>query len=157
MDFQSLIGKNFSEIELYELLLFDIEANFEKYLSTFIHIYFERISAEKIKINEIVYFENDNDYYQTKRKIVNKKEWIEIDQDQDHINLMLCRFDRSGKLSSVRKEYTISQDMCRLAWLDEYPPVLSMTRGEVQEALKELCGAFQTHEELQNLESKKSA
>ena len=71
MNFQALIGKTFSEIELYEVLLFDIEANFEKHLSTFIHIYFERISVEKIKINEIVSFENDNDYYQTKRKIVN--------------------------------------------------------------------------------------
>ena len=50
MDFNKLIGKNFLEDQIYEILHFDIEANFTVYSDKFIHIYFSHLEFEKIAL-----------------------------------------------------------------------------------------------------------
>lgn len=154
MDFQKLIGQTFQENEFYELLLFEIEENFTQYFSKFIHFYFERTSDKKLKILEIVYFKDSVELNKKSREIIEKKEWFGIAQNHNHLNLLLCRFDRTGHASSVWKDSTRTQDWC-FGWADEEPYV-PMTQEEIREAFQELCGVSLEQQELQKLRSKKA-
>jgi len=120
MIFEDLVGKTFQENEFYELLLFDIEENFEQYFSKFIHFYFDRIEDKKIRINEVVYFIDSKELNQKGRKIVEKREWFEIAENHNHFNLLLCRFDRTGFVSSIFKDSTRTEEW-KLGWADERP------------------------------------
>lgn len=154
MDFENLVGQTFSENELYELLLFEIEENFEQFFLKFIHIYFDRTEDQKIKIIEVVYFKDDIVMDKKARTIIEKKEWVHIYENHGHIDLMLVRFDRTGKISVVRKNETRTQDWC-LGWADEEPHK-PMTQDEIRRAFEELAGIFQEQQELQKLRSKKA-
>jgi hypothetical protein len=94
----ALKGKTYFEAELYELLLFDIEENFIDYIGHFVHLYFERAGDGKIKVNEIVHFENNDFLDQKSRSIIEKQEWFQIVENQNHIDLLLVRFDRTGSV-----------------------------------------------------------
>src|SRR3989338_391590 len=154
MNFENPIGQIFSEAQFYELLLFNIEENLAKYRSKFIHFYFERTADKKMNITEIIYFNNAREMHQKARLNIEKKEWFEIYDNHGHIDLLLCRFDRTGVRSVVRENKTRTEDW-RLGWADEkpHPP---MTRDEIREAFQELMGDFQDQQNLQELRSKKA-
>lgn len=154
MDFKNLVNQTFSEIEFYELLLFDIEENFEYYFSKFIHFYFERSKDKKIKITEVRYFNDDSEMDKQARSIIEKKEWFEIYENHGHIDLLLCRFDRTGTRSVVRNNETRTEDW-RSGWADEVPRK-PMSRDEIRVAFQELAGVFQNEQEMQKLRSKKA-
>lgn len=154
MDFKSLIGQKYQENEFYELLLFEVEENFELHFSKFIHFYFDRIENQKIKINEVIYFKDSYEMDKKSRQIVEKKEWFEIDQNHGHLNLLFCRFDRTGLTSSIRKDSTRTEEWCH-GWADETPRKL-MTPDEIRQGFQELAGFFQSQQELQKLRSKKA-
>ncbi len=109
MNFNGLIEKTFHETEFYELLLFEIEENRKQYFSKSLHIYFDRSEEGKIKITEVVYFKDAQEMDKTARKIIEKKEWFEVYDNHGHIDLLLCRFDRTGMLSSVHEDSTQTQ------------------------------------------------
>lgn len=155
MNLSSLIGKTFQENQLYELLLFDIEENFAQYSSKHIHFYFDRIKNDKIKVTQIVYFRSSVEIDLKDRTIIGKQEWFEVTQNDDHFNLLLCRFDRTGFASSIWKESTHTQDWC-LGWADEGPDLGPMTPKEIRQAALELGGFFEDQQELQKLKSKKA-
>ena len=155
MTLKSLIDKTFQEKELYELLLFDVEQNFEKYFSQNLHIYFNRTQNNKIIIAEVVYFKNDIEADNKSRSFIEKKEWFEIIQNHDHINLLLYRLDRTGFVSSIWKDSTRTEDW-RHRWADEGPDLGPMTPDEIRQAFMELSGTFIDQQKLQNLKSKKA-
>lgn len=156
MNLKNLVGKTFQENELYELLLFDIEENFEHYFAKFIHFYFDRIENKKIKITQVVYFKDSKEVNIKGRALIKKKEWLEISQNQNHFNLLLCRFDRTGFVSSIWKDHTRTQEWCH-GWADERPDLGPMTADEIRQAVYELSGFFSDQQELQKLKSKKAA
>ena len=135
MNFEKLVNQTFSETEFYELLLFEIEENFEQYFSKFFHFYFDRSDDEKIKITEVLCFKNDTEMDKKARSIIEKKEWFEIYDNHGHIDLLLCRFDRTGMRSVVRKNNTRTEDWS-VAWADEKPHK-PMTRDEIREAFQD--------------------
>ncbi|MDZ4660561.1 MAG: hypothetical protein SGJ18_02960 [Pseudomonadota bacterium] len=155
MKFENLIGQVFFENEFYELLLFDIEENFEQYFSKFIHFYFDRVEGKKIIITELAYFKDSKEMNKESRKIIEKKEWFEVCQNHNHFNLLLCRFDRTGFVSSVEKDSTLTQEW-RRGWADEEPDLGPMTPDEIRQAVRELSGFFCDQQELQKLRSKKA-
>ncbi len=154
MNFENLVGETFSETEFYELLLFEIEENFEQYFSQFMHFYFDRSEYKKIKITAVFYFNDDAEMDKKARSMIEKKEWFEIYDNHGHIDLLLCRFDRTGTRSVVRKDETRTEDW-RSGWADENPHK-PMTRDEIREAFQELMGVFQDQQDLQKLKSKKA-
>ena len=155
MNFELLIGKVFQENEFYELLLFEIEENFELHYPKFIHFYFDRTTDKKIKITEIVFFESSEEIDKKSRTIIEKKEWFEIAHNHKHLDLLLCRFDRTGSVSSVWKDETRTQDW-RTGWADEGPDLGPMTPDEIRQGCLELAGFFEDQQELQKLRSKKA-
>lgn len=155
MNFDTLIGQTFQENEFYELLLFELEENFEENFSKFIHFYFDRTEVQKIKITEVVHFSDTNEIHKKSRSIIEKKEWFEIAKNHCHLNLLLCRFDRTGFVSSIWKDSTRTQEWCH-GWADEGPDLGPMTTEEVRLGFQELVGIFQDQSELQKLRSKKA-
>lgn len=155
MEFKNLVGKTFQEKELYELLLFDIEENFEQYTSKYFHIYFDRTENYKIKISHVVYFRDSTEMNKKSRTIIEKKEWFEVGQNQNHFNLLLCRFDRTGFISSIWKDQTRTEDWCH-GWADEDPYLGPMTSDEIRQAFMELSGFFIDQQEIEKLKSKKA-
>ena len=154
MSIHSLVEKMFQENELYELLLFDIEANFEQYYSQFIHIYFNRVENDKIKVIQIVYFNDDIAADTKSRSIIEKNEWFEIVRNHDHINFLLCRFYRTGYVSSIWKDHTRTQNWSH-GWADERPDLGPMSPEEIQQAVLELSGFFQINRNYKNQDLKK--
>lgn len=155
MNLNKLIDKTFQENEFYELLLFDIEENFEQYSSKFIHFYFNRIENTKIKITQIIYFKDDIALDSESRTIIEKKEWFEIAHNHDHFNLLLCRLDRTGFVSSIWKDSTRTEEWCH-GWADEGPDLGPMTPDEIRQAFMELSGVFMNRQDLEKLKSKKA-
>ena len=156
MNLKNLVGKTFQENEFYELLLFDIEENFEHYRAKNLHIYFNRTENTKIEITEVIYFKDDLEADNKSRSIIEKKEWFEIVQNHNHINLLLYRLDRTGFVSSIWKNSTRTEEW-RHRWADEDPDLEPMTPAEIRQAVLELSGFFTDQQELQKLKSKKAA
>ena len=155
MKCENLIGKTFFENEFYELLLFDIEENFEQYASKYIHFYFRRLAGKKIMITELAYFDSPKEMDNLNRKIIEKREWFEIEKKHNHISLTLCRLDRSGTLSIIEKDSTHTQDW-QHGWGSERHYSGPMTPNEIRQAVLELSGFFDHQQGQVNLRSKKS-
>jgi hypothetical protein len=153
MNFESLIGKTFAEQEFYELLLFDIEENFDQYQSKFMNVYFESQPEQMIKIIEVKYFNDSHEMNQIERKNIEKRSWFHIGENDDHFNLVLIRLDRTGKLSSIWKEHTRTEDWC-FGWADEDSHTSPMTPEEIRLGVLELCGFFEVQQDLQKSKSK---
>ena len=154
MDFKNFIGQKFYENEFYEILLFEIEQKREQYFSKFIHFYFDRTDDKRIHITELAYFKDATEMDQKSRSMIEKKEWFEVYDNHGHIDLLLCRFDRTGMRSVVYEDKTRTEDW-GVGWADETPHT-PMTRDEIREAFKELAGVFQNQQDLQKLRSKKA-
>lgn len=154
MDFEKLIGKTFQESEFYELLLLEMEENFKQHFSKFIHCYFDRIEDKKIRITEMIYFKDSKEMDKKSREVIEKREWFEIAENHGHLNLLLCRFDRTGFTSSIWKDSTRTEEWSH-GWADEkhHKP---MTSDEIRKGFQELAGFFQDQQKLQKLRSKKA-
>lgn len=150
-----MVGQTFQENEFYELLLFELEEHFEQNFSKFVHFYFDRTECKNIQITEVINFEDSYEMNRLGRKIIERREWFEIDENHDHLNLLLCRFDRTGFTSSVWKDSTRTEEW-RHGWADETPDRPPMTRNELRQAFQELSGVFHSQQELQNLRFKKA-
>ena len=155
MKFENLIKKTFFEKDFYELLLFDIEENFDQYFSKFIHVYFERFEGQKIRISDVVFFGDEIHMYKKSREIIEKKEWFEVAENHGHFNLFLVRIDRTGLLSTIYRDSSRTQESCR-SWADEWPDQGPMTPDEIRQAFRELSGLIDDLQEPQNLRSKKA-
>jgi hypothetical protein len=156
MDLKSLVGQTFSESDFYELLLTDIEDHFDEYWSHFVHIYFEREDFTKIKISDIVFFQNIFEMTNESKKIIEKKEWYEIAENNGHhFNLLLVRFDRTGFMSSIKREATHTEEWSR-GWAVENPASPPMTSDEMRQAFLELSDLFSEQMTTQDLRSKKA-
>lgn len=156
MKLEDLIGQTYLENEFYELLLSDIEDNYEKYSSKYIHIYFDRIETNKIRITNFISFEDSHVMNKKSKEIIEKKEWFEISQNDNHFNLLLCRLDRTGFISAIFKDSTHTEDWSH-GWADEGPDLGPMTPEEIRLGFLELAGFFEDQQELQKLRSKKAA
>ena len=156
MNFEGLIGKTFQENEFYELLLFEIEENFNQYFSKSLHIYFARFEETKIIITEVVYFKDAREMDKEARKFIEKRAWFQIYENHGHIDLLLCRFDRTGISSSVHEDSTDTQSW-KTGWIEEKPDLGPMTREEIRQAVLELSGYFEDEQASQKLPYKKSA
>lgn len=154
MNFEQLIGRTFQENEFYELMLYEMEDNFAENFSKFIHFYFARAEDKKIRITEMVYFKDSKEMDKKSREIIEKREWFEIAENHGHLNLLLCRFDRTGFTSSISKDSTRTEDWSH-GWSDEKPHK-PMTPDEIRKGFLELAGFFQDQQELQKLRSKKA-
>lgn len=154
MNFDDLVGKDFQENEFYELLLYDLEENFGQNFSQFIHFYFERTQEKKVRITEVARFNSSNEMNRKSREVIEKKEWFEIDGHRNLLQLILCRLDRTGWASSIRKDSTRTEEWSR-GWADEEPHE-PMTREEIRLAFRELAGFFGDQMDLQKLRNKKT-
>jgi hypothetical protein len=154
MDTGDLHGKIFSENELYELLLFELEANFSHYYGQNLHIYFDRLKNYKIKVIEVRYFENNEECQKCARATIEKKEWFEISVVGKHIDLVLNRLDRTGLLSAIFHDHSRTETWKR-GWADELPDHGPMSEAEIREAFRELAGMIEEPQYLQDSRLKK--
>lgn len=156
MDFQDLIGGEFTENELYESVLFQVEENFDHYFTKYIHLYFQRVTMKRIRITQVMNFRTEEDLQQRSRQIIEKMEWLEVTRNCNHINLILCRLDRSGQASTVRKDRPSETfDWCH-GWADETHCQEPMTPEEIRLAFQELSGLFEHPQSTALLRPKKS-
>ena len=144
MNLKKLVGEIFQENLLYEILQFDIEQNLDKYLSKFIHIYFDHLDAGQIRVTEIAFMADENTLYATNRRIIGQKAWIEIYDHSNHIDLMICRQDRSGKFSVTGPRINQTQSFRRKSY-DLPTRPRSLTPEERLQAFAELCGQLEYH------------
>ncbi len=147
MNFDELIGQTFHENQIYEMLHFEIEQNFKNYFSKFIHIYFEHLDAGQICILEIVYLADEKTMYITNRQILGTKGWLEIYHHSKHMELMICRKDRSGKFSVMGPSMNHTQTFQRA----DFTPLeitRELTPEEERAAFAELAGMFDEHVQL---------
>ena len=154
MNFDDLVGKNFQEQELYQLLVFDIEENFEDFFGKAMHLYFERVADKKITITKVVNFKDADEMDLKSRSNIEKAEWFNVYENCGHIDLMLVRFDRTGQISIVRKNNTHHQNTV-LGWADETlsnPP----TVDQIRQAFRDLSGYLEHESKIQKLRSKKA-
>lgn len=156
LKFETLVGQVFFEDELYELLLEEIEDNFDNFYSKFIHIYFDRVEIKKIRVTQIAFFKDSKEINQVERKLIEKREWFHIGENDNHFNLLLCRFDRTGFLSSIWKDKTRTEEWAQ-GWADELPELgRPMTPEEIRQGFRELMGIFEDQQEKQELRNKKA-
>lgn len=154
MNFDDLVGKNFQEQELYELLVFDIEENFEAFFGKAMHLYFERLAGKQIRVTSIVNFNDADEMDQKSRSIIEKSEWFNIYENCGHIDLMLVRFDRTGQISIVNQNDTHHTDTV-IGWADETlsnPP----TEDQIRQAFRDLSGFLEHQSRVEKLKSKKA-
>ncbi|MBC7421676.1 MAG: hypothetical protein H7328_13185 [Bdellovibrio sp.] len=154
MDFKCLIEQIHDEHELYEQLLAEVEDYFEKYLTTFVHFYFERLPQNKIKITDVCYFGNSESMFKVIKNILGKKEWYQIYHNHGHVDLWKCKLDTKAKVSVIYKERTHTENT-GIRFLDTENHI-PMTRDEIREAFQELCGVLQVDAEKKNLITKKA-
>lgn len=153
-----LTGQTFSENELFEVVLFEVESDYDQHSSDCMNIFFERIENKKIKVTEIIRFEDIAALDKCERQNIEKKEWISVDGKSGSIRLMLCRFDRTGELAVVYNDNTRTRrEESHLSWLDEYEDYgKPLTEEEMRLGFQELCGVLQSNELKQNLKPKKA-
>jgi hypothetical protein len=153
--FNKYINQTFAEHEFYELLLFELEENFNQLGQLNLHFYFNRVENNKIQITEIVEFADGAARNQTARSIIEKKEWLELCRLTSTYNLLLCRFDRTGWLSIISENKTHTQ-FWKHGWLDELGPREPMTPDQMRQAFRELAGMLEDHQEFEQSRSKKA-
>jgi hypothetical protein len=156
MDFSNLVGQIFHENQIYELLQFDIEANFDFYIGKYFLMYYESLSEGHLKITELLTFDNDDDYFKVKRRDLGKRAWLEAYENHGHIDLHLTRQDTSGKLSIIWKSRTHSQEVRGRCFADEGvdPNAPPLTPDEIRQAFRELIGIIDDHEQMNKLKTK---
>ena len=153
MDLNKLIGQIFLEDQIYEILHFDIEANFEIYSEKFIHIYFSHLEFGKIQIDQVSMMQNQDELYAVNRKILGLQGWIEIYDHEAHIDLTLFRKNRSGKVSIIGPELNMTQKFHDKSY--DLPDVtVKLTEAERRQAFAELAGLFA--DELKSSKPKKA-
>ena len=143
MDLRLLVGKIFDENEIFQLLRFDIEENFKFYLKKYIHIYFNHLDNRKIKINEVVFLYDDASLFAVNRQIIGTKAWIEIYNNSNHIDLTICRKDRSAKYSAFGPNLNYQVDIQKNSYRNP-EMVAKLSPEEIREAFAELSGLFET-------------
>ncbi len=150
MDFSNLVGQTYHENQIYELLQFDIETNFDFYMGKYFLMYFEPLSEGRLKITELLTPENEDDHYKIKRRDLGKRAWLEAYENHGHIDLQLCRQDTSGKLSIIWKTRTHSQEVRGRCFADDGidPNRPRLTPDEIRQAFRELMGIFDDHEQM---------
>jgi hypothetical protein len=156
MDLNSYVGQKYQESEFYELLLFEVEENFDFFHDKYLNFYFDRTADGKIVITELVFFLDSEEMNQVGRKIIEKREWFQVGANPNRNDLLLVRLDRTGTLSIVKRTGTHSEQWCH-GWADEEPLGPPLTPDEIREACRELCGFYEDQQENQNLKSKKTA
>ena len=156
MTFENLIGQIFYESELFELLQLEIEENFDQYLTINLHIFFERSSSQTIEVSEIIWHENSEQLHAMNKKAVEKREFFYIYFNHGHIDLGLCRFDRSNPIAVIRKNDTFKQDWGYLCYADEFPDE-EITSEEIRRAFAELSGCLEKYQETPTSKNKKAA
>jgi hypothetical protein len=156
MNFEGFVGQEFSEKEFYELLVFEVETHFGLNFKKGFHFYFDRITSNRIKITELVLFDDIMAMDRKDREMIEKKEWFEVEASHESYHLIFCRLDRSGFVSSIYCDGTRTQESC-LSWANEGGlPSPPMTPDEMTLAFMELAGVLEADVELQNSKSKKA-
>ncbi len=141
MDFNKLIGEIFLEDQIYEILHFDIEANFKHYSEKFIHIYFSHLEFGKIHIDQVLMMQNEDEMYTVNRKIIGQQGWIEIYDHDAHVDITLYRKNRSGKVSIIGPELNMTQKFHDTNY-DVPTNIPKLTEEERRRAFAELAGLF---------------
>lgn len=156
MDFSSLIGQTFHENQIYELLQFEIETNFDFYVGKYFLMYYEPLSEGHLKIAELLTFDNEDDYFVVKKRDLGKRAWLEAYEHHGHVDLHLTRQDTSGKLSVIRKTHTHFQEVRGRCFLDDEtdPNRPKMTPEQIRQGFRELMGIFDDHEQINKSKTK---
>ena len=108
MNLNDLVGKTFTEDEIFELLVFEVEENFQSYLGKHCHLNLELLE-KVLKVTVIEEIKNEDDLHQLNRKKFDKKEWIYLSDNFGHIDIVLIRKDRTNRIGIVyenRATYT---------------------------------------------------
>ena len=137
MDFTQLIGQTFIENNLYEILQFEIETNFESYFGKYVHIYFDSLGGNQIKVTGVVHFQNEDEFYVADKAMRGKRDLFCIYENHGHIDMLLHHVDLSGRISVIRKDHTFVQEG-GFEYLEDsdYKP---MTPDEMRLAFQELA------------------
>ena len=141
VDLKKLIGEIFHEDQIYEILHFDIEGNFNSYSEKFIHIYFSHLESGKIHIDQVSMMQNEDEMYAVNRKILGQQGWIEIYDHEAHVDLTLFRKNRSGKVSIIGPELNMTQKFHDKSY-DLPDVIVKLTEAERRQAFAELAGLF---------------
>ncbi len=156
MNFQDFVGKEFSEKEFYELLVFEVEAHFGQNFKKGFHFYFERPDSQTIKITELAHFDDVMVMDKKDRGMIEKKEWFEVAGSHENYIIIFCRLDRSGFLSVINDDGTRTQES-HLSWANEDGiPRPALTPEEMRQAFMELAGILESDIAVQNLKPKKA-
>jgi hypothetical protein len=155
MNLNAFVGQKYHETEFYDLLLFEVEDNFDFFHDKYLNFYFDRTADGKIVITELKFFEDSEEMNQVGRKIIEKREWFQVGANPNRNDLLLVRLDRTGTLSIVKRTGTHTEEWCH-GWIDEEPPRAPLTPEEKRQAFLELCGFLEDKQAIQQLNSKKA-
>lgn len=147
MDFKELINKTFTEDEIFELLVFEIEENFENYLGKHCHLNFELLSGSVIRITKLVNCKDADESYIQCRAKSDKMNWIEITDNFGHIDIRLTHADRSNKLAVIWNDDrdTYHHSGKSYSYGDEWGEMAPLTEEEWREGFAELAGCLEAY------------
>ena len=148
MNFNQIVGQTFQEQAFYESLLFEIEANLEKYAFQYIQFYFDRLNGGLICITEVEWHQDTYIMREKSKKNIEKREWFQIYGHPGHMYQFLCRLDRTGLVSVIKKNHTHTQP-----WKMGF---FEFTSIEIKQGFQELAGLLQEQSQLQRLRPKKA-
>lgn len=146
MDINELVNKTFTEDEIFELLVFEVEENFEKYLGKHCHLNFEPLGEEQIRITELLTFNDADEAHIVNRTNLDKNNWLEITDNFGHVDVVLTHADRSHRFAIIYKDKeTYYQSGRSYCFLDEYDDLTPLTEEEMRQGFAELAGCLEAY------------
>ena len=146
MDLKELVNKTYTEDEIFELLVFEVEENFQHYLGKHFHLNLQRISNALIRVTELIEFKTNDETCLQNRANVDNTTWIEVTDNCGHVDVALTRIDRSYQFAMMNQDkdtYFQSGKYCSFG--GEAVDTTPLTEEEMREGFAELQGCLQAY------------
>lgn len=151
MNFNELINKTFTEDEIFELLVFEVEEDFENYLGKHCHLNFEPLAENRIRITELLTFRDADEAQIVNRANLDKNNWLEITDNFGHVDVVLTHADRSHRFAVIYKDKeTYHQSGRSYCFTDELDDLTPLTEEEMREGFAELAGCLEAYRKSKN-------
>ena len=151
MEIKDLVNKIFTEDEIFELLVFEVEENFEKYLGRHFHLDLQLQNNSFVIVTRLTLFNNNDETCIRNRAIVDKAYWIEVTDNGGHVDISLTRPSRSHRFAIVHAQKdTFFQDGSYRSFGNEFEDDTPLTEDEMREGFAELAGCLEEYKKSKN-------
>ena len=148
---KDLVDKTFTEDEIFELIVFEIEENFENYLGRHFHLNFILLENSSIRISKLLTFSDADEAHVINRANLDKHNWLEITDNFGHVDVVLTHADRSHRFAIIhRDEETFYQSGKFYSFADEFNNSGPLTEEEMREGFAEMAGGLEAYKKSKN-------